>query len=95
MCCLKFYDRYLQEVGYTDTILDVRSSRVRSILGLSVADASAPDHPQPNGISSKSRGDEFAVMEEHPRSPKRTDSASSRKSNEESDGVISITPGKR
>ena len=96
LCYLKFSHRYLQEVGYTDTILDVRSSRVRSILGLSVADASAPDHPQPNGISSKSRGDEFAVIEEHARSPKRTDSTSSRKlSNEESDGVISITPGKR
>ena len=26
--------RYLQEVGYTDTILDVRSQRVRSLLGL-------------------------------------------------------------
>ena len=28
------YSRYLQEVGYTDTILDVRSQRVRSLLGL-------------------------------------------------------------
>ncbi|MGH0177290.1 UNVERIFIED_CONTAM: hypothetical protein FKN15_074889 [Acipenser sinensis] len=28
-------ERYLQEVGYTDTILDVRSQRVRSLLGLS------------------------------------------------------------
>lgn len=93
---LKFFNRYLQEVGYTDTILDVRSSRVRSILGLSVADASAPDHHQPNGISGKSRGNEFAVIEEHERSPKRSDSASSRKlSNEESDGVLSISPGKR
>ena len=26
--------RYLQEIGYTDAILDVRSSRVRSLLGL-------------------------------------------------------------
>ncbi|XP_070577227.1 striatin-3-like isoform X2 [Ptychodera flava] len=26
--------QYLQEIGYTDTILDVRSSRVRSLLGL-------------------------------------------------------------
>lgn len=25
--------RYLQEVGYTDTILDVRSQRVRALLG--------------------------------------------------------------
>ncbi|KAL9952820.1 hypothetical protein ACROYT_G040131 [Oculina patagonica] len=88
--------QYLQEVGYTDTILDVRSSRVRSILGLSVADAPAPDHHQPNGISGKSRGNEFAVIEEHERSPKRNDSTSSRKlSSEETDGVLSITPGKR
>jgi hypothetical protein len=26
--------RYLQEIGYTDTIIDVRSNRVRSLLGL-------------------------------------------------------------
>lgn len=29
-----FYYRYLQEIGYTDTIIDVRSNRVRSLLGL-------------------------------------------------------------
>lgn len=28
------FDRYLQEIGYTDTIIDVRSNRVRSLLGL-------------------------------------------------------------
>ncbi|NWU98079.1 STRN protein, partial [Upupa epops] len=27
--------QYLQEVGYTDTILDVKSKRVRTLLGLS------------------------------------------------------------
>lgn len=26
--------RYLQEVGYTDTILDVKSQRVKALLGL-------------------------------------------------------------
>lgn len=26
--------RYLHEIGYTDTIIDVRSSRVRNLLGL-------------------------------------------------------------
>ena len=31
-CCCFF--RYLQEIGYTDTIIDVRSNRVRSLLGL-------------------------------------------------------------
>ncbi|XP_057715534.1 striatin-3 isoform X3 [Corythoichthys intestinalis] len=30
--------QYLQEVGYTDTILDVRTQRVRSLLGLSTSD---------------------------------------------------------
>ena len=29
-----FSFRYLQEIGYTDTIIDVRSNRVRSLLGL-------------------------------------------------------------
>lgn len=92
---MKFLLRYLQEVGYTDTILDVRSSRVRSILGLSVAD-STPDHPQPNGIPGKGRGQEFAVIEEHARSPKRIVSAGGRKlSEEEADGILYIPSGKR
>lgn len=30
-----FIHRYLQEVGYTDTILDVKSKRVRALLGFS------------------------------------------------------------
>ena len=31
----KFFNcRYLHEIGYTDTIIDVRSNRVRSLLGL-------------------------------------------------------------
>lgn len=30
----QLYYRYLQEIGYTDTIIDVRSNRVRSLLGL-------------------------------------------------------------
>ena len=29
-----FLSRYLQEIGYTDTIIDVRSSRVRQLLGI-------------------------------------------------------------
>lgn len=33
--CIDFsLSRYLQEIGYTDTIIDVRSNRVRSLLGL-------------------------------------------------------------
>lgn len=30
----RLHVRYLQEVGYTDTILDVKSQRVRALLGL-------------------------------------------------------------
>ena len=30
--------RYLQEIGYTDTIIDVRSARVRSLFGLSTGE---------------------------------------------------------
>lgn len=44
--------RYLQEVGYTDTILDVKSKRVRALLGLS-SDASEKENrnqePMVNG----------------------------------------------
>jgi hypothetical protein len=34
--CLNLFNfyRYLQEIGYTDTIIDVRSNRVRLLLGL-------------------------------------------------------------
>ena len=92
---LQYPFRYLQEVGYTDTILDVRSSRVRSILGLSVAD-SAPDHPQPNGMPSINRGQDFVVIEDHVRSPKRNDSNAFRKlPEEEADGILTVQSGKR
>lgn len=35
---MKIFCRYLQEIGYTDAILDVRSSRVRPLLGLTTND---------------------------------------------------------
>lgn len=35
------YFRYLKEIGYTDTIIDVRSNRVRSLLGLNDQNVSA------------------------------------------------------
>lgn len=60
--------RYLQEVGYTDTILDVRSSRVRSILGLS---APPPEVPQVNGTPDRQLEDDSKFEDEletqHPR----------------------------
>lgn len=31
---INIFFRYLHEIGYTDTIIDVRSSRVRNLLGL-------------------------------------------------------------
>lgn len=34
--------RYLEEVGYSDTILDMRSKRVRSLLGRSSPEANGP-----------------------------------------------------
>ena len=52
--------RYLEEVGYTDTILDMRSKRVRSLLGrsLELNGAAEPSEggprapPAPGGLSS-------------------------------------------
>ena len=35
--------QYLQEIGYTDTIIDVRSNRVRSLLGLNPTGATGGD----------------------------------------------------
>lgn len=57
--------RYLQEIGYTDTIIDVRSARVRSLLGLqahaaeSEAEGAQPAIGQMNGeVSSKRVNDQ-------------------------------------
>lgn len=57
--------RYLQEIGYTDTIIDVRSARVRSLLGLqahaaeSEAEGAQPAIVQMNGeLPSKRAGDQ-------------------------------------
>ncbi|KAF2354384.1 WD40 repeat [Trinorchestia longiramus] len=35
--------QYLQEIGYTDTIIDIRSNRVRSLLGISGGETSGED----------------------------------------------------
>jgi len=35
---VSFVFRYLQEIGYTDTIIDVRSARIRQMLGLPARD---------------------------------------------------------
>lgn len=39
--------RYLEEVGYSDTILDMRSRRVRALLGRGGPPKSAPPPPPP------------------------------------------------
>ncbi|KAM6181621.1 striatin-3 isoform 1-T1 [Erethizon dorsatum] len=56
--------QYLQEVGYTDTILDVRSQRVRSLLGLSNSEPNGSIETKNleqilNGESSKQKGQEI------------------------------------
>uniref|UniRef100_A0AAQ5X080 Striatin n=1 Tax=Amphiprion ocellaris TaxID=80972 RepID=A0AAQ5X080_AMPOC len=40
--------QYLQEVGYTDTILDVKSQRVRALLGLT---GDSGDNPNPSNLT--------------------------------------------
>ena len=50
--------RYLQEIGYTDTIIDVRSVRVRQLLGLPpLADSAAVVNGEPQQMAGK-RADE-------------------------------------
>ena len=50
--------RYLQEIGYTDTIIDVRSVRVRQLLGLPpLADSGAVVNGEPQQTAGK-RADE-------------------------------------
>ncbi|NXD85492.1 STRN protein, partial [Halcyon senegalensis] len=65
--------QYLQEVGYTDTILDVKSKRVRALLGLS-SDASEKENrsqePMVNGTEGQVK--ENAMIGK----PELTDSAS-------------------
>lgn len=54
--------RYLQEVGYTDTILDVKSQRVRALLGLT-GDQPSETRPEPmvNGTEPSSLKDSGVV----------------------------------
>ncbi|XP_056022449.1 striatin-3-like isoform X7 [Ostrea edulis] len=63
--------QYLQEIGYTDTIIDVRSARVRSLLGLqahaaeSEAEGAQPAIGQMNGeVSSKRVNDQSKASDE-------------------------------
>jgi hypothetical protein len=47
-CCFQHYIlyRYLNEIGYSETMLDVRSHRVRSLLGISGGGAQSQQQQQ-------------------------------------------------
>ncbi|KAI9518843.1 hypothetical protein NQZ68_033964 [Dissostichus eleginoides] len=53
--------QYLQEVGYTDTILDVKSQRVRSLLGLT---GDSGDNPSENKAEHMVNGTEPSSMKD-------------------------------
>ncbi|KAI4833278.1 hypothetical protein KUCAC02_016188, partial [Chaenocephalus aceratus] len=55
------FHRYLQEVGYTDTILDVKSQRVRSLLGLT---GDSGDKPSENKAEHMVNGTEPSSMKD-------------------------------
>ncbi|XP_053159189.1 striatin isoform X4 [Hemicordylus capensis] len=66
--------QYLQEVGYTDTILDVKSKRVRSLLGLS---GDGPDRENDKNQESMVNGTDAEIKEKVMiGKPDLTDSAS-------------------
>ena len=50
-------------MGYTDSILDVRSSRVRSILGLSAVDPQQVDLPIVNSLSPRGKSGDSDEVE--------------------------------
>ncbi|MED6262536.1 hypothetical protein ATANTOWER_021374, partial [Ataeniobius toweri] len=66
--------QYLQEVGYTDTILDVKSQRVRALLGLTGESRDKPSErrtePMVNGTETSSLKDSGMVSK-----PDMSDSA--------------------
>jgi striatin 1/3/4 len=47
--------QYLQEIGYTDTIIDVRSNRVRSLLGLEGGEQTSAQQENGSGGSAEKR----------------------------------------
>ena len=55
------YFRYLQEIGYTDTIIDVRSARVRQLLGLQTQNDNENDNRLVNGEQANKRSNEGQV----------------------------------
>nr|XP_057936509.1 striatin-4 [Doryrhamphus excisus] len=54
--------KYLEEVGYSDTILDMRSKRVRSLLGRSSPEANGPPPPEASPESETRSGGESLLV---------------------------------
>uniref|UniRef100_A0A803TLK6 Striatin n=1 Tax=Anolis carolinensis TaxID=28377 RepID=A0A803TLK6_ANOCA len=74
VCWKQLGRKYLQEVGYTDTILDVKSKRVRTLLGLSGDD---PDRDNDKNQESMVNGADAEIKEKVMiGKPDLTDSAS-------------------
>ncbi|XP_049323351.1 striatin-4 isoform X1 [Astyanax mexicanus] len=55
--------KYLEEVGYSDTILDMRSKRVRSLLGRSSPEVNGPPCEVPSEPESHARGESLLVRQ--------------------------------
>ncbi|XP_060077538.1 striatin-3-like isoform X3 [Ylistrum balloti] len=66
--------QYLQEIGYTDTIINVRSARVRSLLGL-----------QGNAVENEAEGAQPALVNGEPAASRNNDQ--SKASDENDDGM--------
>uniref|UniRef100_A0A8B9GZ56 Striatin, calmodulin binding protein 4 n=1 Tax=Astyanax mexicanus TaxID=7994 RepID=A0A8B9GZ56_ASTMX len=64
-CLLKIVIRctYLEEVGYSDTILDMRSKRVRSLLGRSSPEVNGPPCEVPSEPESHAGGESLLVRQ--------------------------------
>ena len=72
-----FYDityhlfRYLQEIGYTDTIIDVRSNRVRSLLGLNNDDVVNEENQTNLAMNGENNANNNARKSQHDGSNRR------------------------
>uniref|UniRef100_A0A9J7Z3I0 Striatin 4 n=1 Tax=Cyprinus carpio carpio TaxID=630221 RepID=A0A9J7Z3I0_CYPCA len=57
-----YMSRYLEEVGYSDTILDMRSKRVRSLLGRNSPEANGPPPSEPSAEPEPHGGGESLLV---------------------------------
>lgn len=72
--------RYLEEVGYSDTILDMRSKRVRSLLGRSSPEANGPPPSESCPEPEPRAGGESLLVRQIEEQIKRWDSGNTRPS---------------